>query len=320
MRKPRPGTTAPVTWRDGVHLTGTPIWCDARRRRDVCFLSSAERVARTGHGQLIATPVTLALLGARGHGHLAVPVRQRFTLGTLRIELIASGRGLGAAALYVDIDGRTVLYAAGIRTTAGGVSEPADVRTADAVVVAAPYGEPHHEFPPVERAATEVVEWCHAHLGAGQVPVLEVDTVLDAFEVATRLVAAGVTVSGTRLVRDAMARIADLSAVPAIRTVGREPGVVIQLDGERAKLPAGQTTRTALVSGRALDLHRQRPGFEAAFAWPFVAGRTELLTWIDQTRARDVFVTGHCADAIVSALGPRAHTLGPPRQMALFEP
>ena len=56
---------APVTWRDGVHLTGTPIWCDARRRRDVCFVSSADRVGRTGHGQLIGTPITLALLGAR---------------------------------------------------------------------------------------------------------------------------------------------------------------------------------------------------------------------------------------------------------------
>ena len=56
----------PVTWRDGVHLTGTPIWCDARRRRDVCFVSSADRVGRAGHGQLIGTPLTLALLGAAG--------------------------------------------------------------------------------------------------------------------------------------------------------------------------------------------------------------------------------------------------------------
>ena len=55
---------APVSWRDGVHLTGTPIWCDARRRRDVCFVSSADRVGRAGHGQLIGTPITLALVGA----------------------------------------------------------------------------------------------------------------------------------------------------------------------------------------------------------------------------------------------------------------
>ena len=106
-RRPRAASIAPVTWRDGVHLTGTPIWCDARRRRDICFVSSADRVGRTGHGQLIGSPTTLALLSAKGDGHLAVPLRQRFTLGTLRLELIPSGRGLGAAALHVDAVGRT---------------------------------------------------------------------------------------------------------------------------------------------------------------------------------------------------------------------
>src|ERR1041384_1106939 len=104
VRRPRTTPNAPVTWRDGVHLTGTPIWCDARRRRDVCFLSSADRVGRTGHGQLIGTAITLALVDASGPGgHLAVPLRQRFTLGTVRLELIPSGRGFGAAALHADV-------------------------------------------------------------------------------------------------------------------------------------------------------------------------------------------------------------------------
>jgi hypothetical protein len=40
-----------------------------------------------------------------------VPLRQRFTLGTLRLELIPTGRMLGAAALHVDLGGRSVLYA-----------------------------------------------------------------------------------------------------------------------------------------------------------------------------------------------------------------
>src|SRR5262252_5360605 len=103
-RRPREAPTPPVTWRDGVHLTSTPIWCDARRRRDVCFVSSADRVGATGHGQLIATPTTLALIGKRGRsqtGHLAVPLHRPFTLGTLRLELIGSARGPGAAALNV---------------------------------------------------------------------------------------------------------------------------------------------------------------------------------------------------------------------------
>src|SRR5687767_11207119 len=129
-RRPRAAPTASVTWRDGVHLTGTPIWCDARRRRDVCFVSSADRVGKAGHGQLIGAPLTLALLGASGGGHLAVPLHRRFTLGTVRLELIDSARGPGAAALVVDITGKVVLYAGAIRAGA-------EVRTCDAVVVGA---------------------------------------------------------------------------------------------------------------------------------------------------------------------------------------
>jgi len=125
-RSSRAAPAAPVTWRDGVHLTGTPIWCDARRRRDVCFVSSADRVPRGGHGQLIATPTTLALVGTSADaGHLGVPLRRPFTLGTLRLELIPSGRCLGAAALHVDARGRTALYAGPVRTADAPAGEPA---------------------------------------------------------------------------------------------------------------------------------------------------------------------------------------------------
>jgi len=72
---------------------------------------------------------------------------------------------------------------------------------------------------------------------------------------------------------------------------------------------------TALVSARAVEPER---GWTAAFAWPFVANREQLLAWIEQARAKHVFVTGACAETIVAALGTRASVLGPPQQMALF--
>src|SRR5262249_60854032 len=100
------------------------VWGRARRRRDVCFLSSADRVGRAGHGQLIGTAITLALLDAAGHGHLGVPLRQRFTLGTVRLELIPSGRGFGAAALHADIAGKAVLYAGAVRASPRGLGAP----------------------------------------------------------------------------------------------------------------------------------------------------------------------------------------------------
>jgi putative mRNA 3-end processing factor len=312
-RRPRVAPAAPVSWRDGVHLTGTPIWCDARRRRDVCFVSSADRVGRAGHGQLIATPVTLALLGARGAGHLGVPPLRPFTLGTLRLELIPSGRTLGAAALHVDVSGRTALYAGAVRTT--GTTDGAQVRASDAVVVAAPFGEVRHKFAPVDKVAEEVVDWVTAQLAADRRPILVVDTATDGLEVAARLAAADLVVAGSRSLRDAALRLGELVSVPQIRAPGKEPGVVIRVETDRVKVSEAEHPVAALVSPRAID---EAKGWNGAFAWPFVAGREQLLAWIDQTRAHDVFVTGACAETIVAKLGPRARMLGPPHQMMLF--
>ena len=295
-----------MTWRDGVHLTGTPIWCDARRRRDVCFVSSADRVGRAGHGQLIGTPATLALLGSdAGAGHLAVPLRRPFTLGTLRLELIPSGRGLGAAALHVDLGGRRVLYAGAIRTRE--TAEPAEVRACDAVVVAAPVGAPEHVLPRLADARAAVCAWANAQLAAGKRPVLVADSLVDGFELIAQL-SADLPLAESRALREAAARTPGAPPTPA---TGR---VHLRLASERAR-PTDRDA-TALVSLRALD---EPAGFDAHLAWPFAADRAQLLAWIEQSGAREVYVTGAAAEAIASALGPRARVLGPPRQMMLFE-
>jgi putative mRNA 3-end processing factor len=311
-RRPRIAPAPPVTWRDGVHLTGTPIWCDARRRRDVCFVSSAERVGRVGHGQLIATPATLALLGADA-GHLAVPVHRPFTLGTTRLELIPSGRGLGAAALHVDLGGRTVLYAGAIRTV--NRSEAAEVRACEAVVVDAGVGDA--ELPPLDDVASRVVDWVRVQLVQGFTPVLVVDTVFDGLEIADHLAAVGLTVTASRTIRDAAQRARAHGTVPAFRAPSREAAPILRLDSDRVKLTDGARAVTALVSMRANLVHAGA-AFDAAFAWPFVADREQLLHWIEQSRAKHIYLTGEHADAIASELGPRARVLGPPQQMALF--
>jgi putative mRNA 3-end processing factor len=306
---------ASVTWRDGVHLTGTPLWCDARRRRDICFVSSADRVGRTGHGQLIASPLTLALLGASGAllggGHLGVPRHRRFTLGTVRLELIASGRGPGGAALFVDITGKTVLYAGAIRThaiAAAGV-EAAEVRACDALVVAAPYGKPEHAFAPLAQLIDDTLAWAAAELAAGRRPVLLVETALDGLEVAMCLAHAGIAIAGARPIREAAQRASTLDAVALataklqIAAPGKEPRAIVWL------------ARDASGLAKALGEH---PHTSRA-AWPNAAGRAELLAWIESANAREVFVTGACAEDIAAALGPRARVIGPPTQMTLFE-
>lgn len=309
-RRPRAARStepASVTWRDGVHLTGTPIWCDARRRRDVCFVSSAERVGKTGHGQLIGSPLTLALLGATGGGHLAVPLRRRFTLGTLRLELIDSARGPGATALYVDIAGRPILYAGAIRAGA-------EVRACDALVVSAPYGKPEHAFPPLAAVIEQTVAWTAAELAAGRRPVLLVETALDGLEVALELARAGIAIAASRPIREAAQRAGQaattlhLADQPLlVAAPGKEPRAIVWLAHDRdgaARAARGAAFTVSRVVERG---------------WVHGAGRRELLAWIESANAREVYVTGACAEDIASTLGPRARAIGPPQQMTLFE-
>jgi hypothetical protein len=108
------------------------------------------------------------------------------------------------------------------------------------------------------------------------------------------------------------------AAAPAIATPGREPRAVVWLEAERSGLAralADKPTATALVSARALA---GSAADDAAFVWASAADRAQLLGWIEATSAREVFVTGPCAEAIVSALGGRARLIGPPQQMSLF--
>src|SRR5262249_10865538 len=149
--------------------------------------------------------------------------RQRFTLGTVRLELIPSGRGFGAAALHADVAGKTVLCAGAVRTSAGGVGDAAELRACDAVVVAAPYGEPHHQFPPLATAIAAAMDGPRPQLAAGRRPVLLVDTVLDGLEVASRLAAEDIAIAGGRALREAAHRIAEL--VPPPQLVGGEVAI-----------------------------------------------------------------------------------------------
>ncbi len=277
-------------------------------------------MGRADHGQLVATRETLALLGGEhAHGHLAVPLLKRFTLGTHRLELIASGRGPGAAALHVDIAGRTVLYAGAVRcdpVPALGV-HAADVRRCDTLVVHAPHGDRGDEFPKLAGVITQTLAWIAATLAAGRRPVLLVDTVIDGLEIATALAR-----SGYRDLDVGRGLAHALAVVPTEvgpHTAGKAVRPIVWLDVDRARLPRSVRTSahaTALVSGRA---RTGTHGADVGFAWASACGRKGLLAWIESAAARDVFVTGPCAEAIAQALGPRARVLGPMHQMSLFE-
>jgi putative mRNA 3-end processing factor len=311
-------TVEPVSWRDGVHVVGTPIWCDARRARELCFVSAPDRVGRAGHGQLIATAATLAQLGAQPGPHLPAPYRRPFTLGTLRLELMPSGHALGGAVLLVDAGERRVLCAGVVSPRGGGLGEPCEVRRADVFVVAARYAQARHEFPPVEEIAARAIDDVRAAARDAVVAVL-VTSAHKGLDVATRLVAAGLEVAAHRSIHHAARRLATAGfAAPPLRRPRLGPGVLLWPVRERARLPP--VSRTVLVSGLATEREAvEALGVDAAYAWSNAADRAGLLEVIAATGASRVYLTGRCADDAAAAFGDGARVLAAPRQMSLFE-
>ncbi len=324
-RRPRPVAPSCVSWRDGVHLAGTAIWCDARRARAIGFASSADLLGRqpVGNGQLIATAETLALLGAGGDAHLPVPLGRPFTLGTVRLELTPSGHGRGGAALAADLGGRQVMYGGALNPAGGGLGGPAVLRPCDTLVVVVRWGEPHHRFPPPAEATRAVIAACAERAGGDAVVVLLVDDALAGLELAALLHGHGVAVAGHRTIVEGARRLteAGLTAPPLRRAVARHRVLIWPL-ADRARLPAalrGLPAITVLASGLAVEPGAAATlGADIAVAWSLAGDRDALAELIGSASASDVILVGRGAEPLAAALGRRARVLGPPQQMPLF--
>lgn len=339
----------PVVWRDGVHIAGTSIWCDARRARDLCFVSRADRVSTSRHGQLIATSETLALLarrarpgGAAGElgSELAVPPARPFSLGLLRLELFRSGSALGAASLAVDTGGTRVIYAGAVNPRGGGLGGAADQRTGDVLVVEAAMG-PGLVVPAIDDVAGETAALCRRVTGAGAACVLLVGGPLEGLDVAWRLSSEGLgggELVAHRMIHHAVRRLRAAGLAPAgleVRRLGRVKGgqVILwpvgrplEIGGARGRgygreaLPDGSVV--ALVSGRAEVVGEvARVRADVALPWSTQADFAALARYVDEVGASSVYVTGPAGEAAAEALaraGRRVRALGPPVQMSLF--
>lgn len=317
-------SAAPVVWRDGVHLAGTVLWCDARRARAVCFASSARALGRAGHGQLIGTAETLAMVQARPAERLVAPMRRAFSLGNLRLELAPSGHAAGAAMLAVDHDGRRILYADRVAPDGVGLGGAAVARACDVLVVAAPYGRREHKFPPPAAAARALVAWATDVCAAGEVAVVKVGTAAFGLDVAAKLVEAGIACAAHRAIHATGKAIASAGATAPVlrgqRGVAGRALVWLGADDRGLARALGRARgRVALVSGRAVDATAVRAaGASHGVVWSDAADRARLVAFVRACEAAQVFLTGECADDVRAALGKSAVVLAPPRQLTLW--
>ena len=325
-------SNATARWRDGVHISTTSVWCDAYRARDICFVSSADAVKPSRHGQVIATAETLALLSrserrSQPESELSVPPSRPFTLGTVRLELYQTGHAIGSAGLWLSSESGRVCYSGMVCPRGLGLAGPADTRAAEVLIIAAPYGRATYRFPDPEKAAADTIDFCTS-VGESGVAVVLVSSAVKGLDVATHLAKAGLDVWGARQIHHAARRLARAGiTLPPVRRFSKtslKPGRTLvwptALVDRLPPLPPG--SRVALVSGEAVMPESvARVGAEVGFAWSNCADHDDLIEYIDATGAREVFLTGRHNEELARALDGRKRRvkpLGPPKQLSLL--
>jgi putative mRNA 3-end processing factor len=294
-RRPR----SPVVWRDGVHIAGTPLWCDARRARELCFVSSALVPDARRHRQIIATQATLDLLPEPPARALAVPYGRPFALGDLRLELFPSGPMVGAAALLVDLGPTRVVYAGPVDPRRGAEARACDLLVVDATGV-------RFEPPAPVDALAGIAAWVDAELGAGATPVLLASPLSTGPELIERL-------GATRPLR---AHRAFVDAARKLRELGRPLPPVLRFAGPPAPgtvvlWPPGSRDAPAMRALRRVSMTEVSDPRDGP----------SLVAYVAATGARTVFLVGASDDRLERALverGLEARRFGPPEQLALF--
>ncbi len=166
LRKPPSGKSrppTPVTWRQGVHIVGSALWCDALRSQELCFLSSAMAIAKPQRraGTLLTTQTTLSLLSAVARApeaaQLVSPLGRPFFWGSLRLELFANGDLPGSASLWVKLPSdERVIYAGQPSEQSTALLEPMQLRPAETLVLSAPWAPKLDELPTVDELCEQI--------------------------------------------------------------------------------------------------------------------------------------------------------------------
>jgi hypothetical protein len=319
----------------GVRIADTIVACDAAMGTELVFLSHAPafgvhaRRALPGLGgvrrQLLTTETTLALLGPAGDrlkAHaLPAGYGRPFSLGDLRLEMFPSGFMPGAASLLCERrDGRRIVYA-------GPIDAGADVRAADALCIDATFaGQGDPPFPSRAQALEDVGRAVRAVLARGASPVVLVDPVGIAVDVAAALAVDRIGLLAHRAIVQAAAayRRAGIAAPPLQRFAAKlDPGQALLWPAPvraPARRAGARPFGAVLVSA---DAAAQLAGAEtdARVTVPTAADRAGLLRYIEATGASEVALVnapGEDLAATLLARGLDAYTLGPPRQIELF--
>lgn len=318
-----------LTFDDGVHLFGTELFLDPRRKRARAIVSHAHSDHVGRHRRWVTSPGTAALCarrwGARDlevHDFLA-PWRDADTW----VTLLPAGHILGSSMVLLEHQSTRILYTGDFRLKASATAEPCEPVQADILVMECTYGVPRYRFPDREAVLDELLDFIESTLAQDAVPVLLAHSLGKAQEVARRIGDRGYSValhpSAFEMLEVYREQGVRFTACRPYDLGPSRPAVVI-VPPHLALSPLVRRfrrRRVAFLSGWALGPQRRwAPHCDAVFPLSDHADFDELVEMVARVRPRRVY-TLHGPAAFAAELRARgidAETASEALQMRLF--
>lgn len=321
-----------IEYDQGIHLKGTDLWFDSRKKAKLSFISSANVDRFASPEKVICTPETIKLIEKKIKKSvvLACPYHRPFTLGNLHVELIPSGHMPGSSQIVVNNGNKSIIYTGEINLRQSLTSVPAHVKRCQILVIKCTYGTPKYNFPPSGQVIGSLIEFIDASLCSGSSPVLLAETPGKAQEVMKILSENGYKMSAHKSIYKA-AKIyeqfgIELSNYEPFKAKRLEGKVLIfpPLKGESKNLDRIKNKRVALIIEAANDEKSyMKRVFNADEVFPLStqAGYDELLEFVEFVRPETVYlIHGHSTEfaRTLQKRGYEAIPLERPAQLKLL--
>jgi Cft2 family RNA processing exonuclease len=166
----------------GIHIQGTNIWLDAKRKVDFSFISHAHIDHAVRHKEILATSETARLYEYRFE-------RAKFNIleynqpkrlkgakvggrPSVWVELFPSGHILGGAQILLKIDGVRIVYTGDFKLRSCLTAKKAEVKKCDILIMESTFGLPHYVFPDRKEIIGRITKFVDETFDSGKVPVL----------------------------------------------------------------------------------------------------------------------------------------------------
>ena len=162
--------TRPGAWiephREGIYIPAADAWIDPSEPKPRALVTHGHADhARGGHGAVLATPETLAIMGVRYGPQSGQPIGygETVTLGDVTARFVPAGHVLGSAQIVLDRAGERIVVSGDYKRRADPTCAPFEPVPCDIFVTEATFGLPVFRHPETGAEIDRLLESLHAN-------------------------------------------------------------------------------------------------------------------------------------------------------------